>query len=515
MNITIDTSKIFDDFNDHLNLDKNNRILFTSKFGSGKSTFLSEYFEKNSERFLIFKIYPVEYSTSTSEDIFELIKYDLIYQLMVSFHQNLTLENDDYSPILKFQFDFVKQLKYGPLFFKTLSLIDPTGKVKALSEFWDDILEKYEKFKKEHSSEEEDIWQFIFKQGEKLGNPRERDYFSILIAELLQRIKENSSPESENVESASKVKETVLIIDDIDRLDPEQIFRLFNIFSLNFGKDPILNKFGFDRVIFVCDISNIREIYKHKYGGNVDFEGYIDKFYSISPYRFDTNQFLSKFIEEFIKSFEISAEFIDTSNPQKLSNNDYFFLLANFLGILITNKQINLRTLLNTKYSSFRSKEFFLTSKTKYHSSSFPIIFTFNFLEIIFDLSSEVKSVLLHLKEKFDKAEYQLHDYQYANKVTGGNLSEIMNFCLPFILPKNYLEEIYDSINSDGSATAFLPQYNVDIKFRHNAVHGGRREKTFEITLMHEKNNEAARIYINPFQVLFDTYEKCISIGAL
>lgn len=515
MSIRIDTTKIFDDFNNHLNLDRNNRILFTSKFGSGKSTFLSEYFERNSNRFLTFKIYPVEYSTSRSEDIFELIKYDLIYQLMVSFQQNLNLKNDDYSPILKFQFDFVQQFKYGPLFFKTLSLIDPSGKVKALSEFWDDIVEKYEKFKKEHHSEEKDIWQFIFKQGEKLGSPRERDYFSILTEELLERVKNENPAISDDLDGVSKSKETVLIIDDIDRLDPEQIFRLFNIFSLNFGKDPILNKFNFDRVIFVCDIANIREIYKHKYGKNVDFEGYIDKFYSVSPYKFDTNQFLSIFKKEFIRSFEISSEYIDFSNAQRSYDNDYFSLLDNLLGILIYNNQINLRTLLNTKFPNFINKNFNLTARMSHYSSRFPIIFLFNFMELVYDQQSEVRSVLLHLKEKYAQGDYQLHDYRFNEKICGGNLDELMNFCMPFMLPKNTLTEIYDTISSEGSGKVFLSQYDCEVEFRHNAVYGGHNEKKFTISLMHKKDDESSRVYINPFQVLLDTYEKCISIGAI
>lgn len=157
MAIRIDTSKIFTEFDNHLALMKNSRILFTGKFGNGKSTFLSEYFENRKDKFITFKLYPVEYSTSNSEDIFELIKFDLIYQLMVSHHNDLALQNDDYSGILKFQFDFVKELKFGPSFFKTLSLIDPTGKIKALSEYWDYIVEQYHQFKAEHHSEEDNI----------------------------------------------------------------------------------------------------------------------------------------------------------------------------------------------------------------------------------------------------------------------------------------------------------------------------------------------------------------------
>ncbi|HJD91473.1 MAG TPA: hypothetical protein K8V80_02310, partial [Bacteroides coprosuis] len=50
---------------------------------------------------------------------------------------------------------------------------------------------------------------------------------------------------------------------------------------------PGKNKFGFDKIILVCDIDNIKNIYRHRYGAEVDFSGYIDKFYSSTIYYFD------------------------------------------------------------------------------------------------------------------------------------------------------------------------------------------------------------------------------------
>ena len=73
---------------------------------------------------------------------------------------------------------------------------------------------------------------------------------------------------------------TVLLIDDLDRLDPEHVFRLFNIFSAHYDDVTESNKFGFDKIIFVCDINNIQQMFNHRYGINVEFNGYIDKFYS-------------------------------------------------------------------------------------------------------------------------------------------------------------------------------------------------------------------------------------------
>ena len=63
-------------------------------------------------------------------------------------------------------------------------------------------------------------------------------------------------------------------MDDLDRLDPESIFRLLNIFSSFFDRNQ-KNKFGFDKIIIVADYENIKNIFHHKYGEETDFEGYM------------------------------------------------------------------------------------------------------------------------------------------------------------------------------------------------------------------------------------------------
>src|SRR5699024_5526655 len=117
----------------------------------------------------------------------------------------------------------------------------------------------------------------------------ENDSLTQLLFEIVNRLKESSG------------KKAVLIIDDLDRLDPEHIFRLFNIFSAHnqsFGEENEENKFGFDKTIFVCDLENIRKIYHHKYGAEVDFKGYINKFYSTEPYEFNIEEVIHDNIQE-------------------------------------------------------------------------------------------------------------------------------------------------------------------------------------------------------------------------
>jgi hypothetical protein len=342
MDIRIDTTKIFDEFKNHLNLHNNERILFSSKFGTGKSTFLSEYFDKY-QNYNVFKIYPVSYSISQNEDIFELIKYDILYQLLErSENGDFDLIDEDYSQILTFQFNFLKTLKLSSVLFKIIELADKTGKSSIITSIIEKTKEQYRAFKAQHQDEEENIYDYLLKQYSKAGSPRENDLTSQLIYNLLERLVQENFLE----EGGEKFeKENVLIIDDLDRLDPEHIFRLFNIFSVNFGADAIQNKFGFDKIIFVCDLDNIRKIYEHRYGKGVDFEGYIDKFYSNHPFKFDTNQFLTQYVTELLQGFNLPTSYIDFSDKRELMYYSNFIVLKGILNTLIIFKKINLRTL--------------------------------------------------------------------------------------------------------------------------------------------------------------------------
>ncbi len=89
----------------------------------------------------------------------------------------------------------------------------------------------------------------------------------------------------------------ILVIDDLDRIDPEHIFRILNIFSAHDKLGE--NKFGFIKVILVCDINNIKHIYHHFYGKNVDFFGYINKFYSSEVYEYSNKDYVKYFEEDF------------------------------------------------------------------------------------------------------------------------------------------------------------------------------------------------------------------------
>lgn len=87
--------KPLESFNKHLAINENKSLIFSGSFGTGKTYFLKEYFE-NSTKFHSIHLYPVNYSVASNEDIFELIKYDILFSLL---EKNLEFEK---FKILKF-----------------------------------------------------------------------------------------------------------------------------------------------------------------------------------------------------------------------------------------------------------------------------------------------------------------------------------------------------------------------------------------------------------------------------
>ena len=69
-------------FDEHLQA--HSRTIFSASFGEGKSYFLNQ-FKQNSEmqeRYLCLTVYPINYQVAENADIFELIKRDILMQLI-------------------------------------------------------------------------------------------------------------------------------------------------------------------------------------------------------------------------------------------------------------------------------------------------------------------------------------------------------------------------------------------------------------------------------------------------
>ena len=261
------------EFDEHLKITDNSRILFSGKFGKGKTTFLTEFFTNQKKycggkKYDVYSLDPVNYTVATNEDIFKYIKYDIILHFI---QKGKKFDAVDFSLMETASYYLSKHpeeaiksiLKYIP---KVGIVIDELlPKVETL----------YQKIKKfsveiEKSDAGKQAFEFLKEIETEPYSIYENDIVTGMIRQMLG--------------SKEAGTENVLLIDNLDRIDPEHIFRILNVFSsqMDYSIDGTnTNKFFFDKVIIVCDINNIRNIYRNKYGADVDFTGYIDKFFSV------------------------------------------------------------------------------------------------------------------------------------------------------------------------------------------------------------------------------------------
>ncbi|WP_114752013.1 P-loop NTPase fold protein [Pleomorphovibrio marinus] len=278
-------------FKEHLAIPNNQRIIFSGAFGTGKTYFLNRYFEKH-EQYEAIHIYPVNYSVASNEDIFELIKYDILFKLLekgLDFGE-VKIDKGTFLPF------FLKN--HATEIIPSLLGVIPKvgGSMKDIAKGLIDLNNRFEKeFKEANLTNKDRIISYLETFSKNQGSIKEEDFFTQLICGLVGQLKE-------------KGKEIVLIIDDLDRIDPEHIFRIMNVLAahVDIKKDSDQNKFDFDKIILVCDIENIRKIFSNRYGADVDFSGYIDKFYSRSLFHYDLSGEVVKNIDSVFQSVIIN-----------------------------------------------------------------------------------------------------------------------------------------------------------------------------------------------------------------
>lgn len=345
--ISIYIEDLYNHFRSHL--DNNKRILFSGPYGIGKTYFLRDFFKnENIETdYSVFHLFPVNYQVSNNEDIFELIKIDILYHILGKGWVFKKEQQEKISKTLALQTYTISKTSSA---FKAITQILSLGKSKPIYEGVDDlekIIRDFSKYYKELNEEEDSldkIKEFANVFEKKKGSIYEFDNITQLISELLEK---QTSVENQADETDIKKKENVLIIDDLDRIDPEHIFRILNVFSAHFDiRNEDSNKFGFDKVIFVCDIENIRNIFFAKYGCNTDFNGYINKFFSSHIYHFENKTEIKETIEKFL----------DRKLSRREVHKRYTSIkedIIEFLGIFIDSERINIRHLKNLETFDF------------------------------------------------------------------------------------------------------------------------------------------------------------------
>lgn len=252
-------------------------------------------FEKNSaDEYIIFRIYPVNYQVAENKDIFENIKRDLLMQ-MLSY-----IEFEEFDSNLSCLLYYYFQNNISDLLEDSIGLI-PDINIGVINTDWIkkplmNLLKNIKKFKEQSqaSNESTQIENFIKAFDYYKGSIYEFDTVSQIICRLNKQIKEQEN------------KQIILVIEDLDRIDPAHIFRILNIMSAHIERSHCgvkeweitngENKFLFDKILLVCDFDNIKNIFHHFYGKETDFLGYISKFSSNKPFYYSLKDGYKEFI---------------------------------------------------------------------------------------------------------------------------------------------------------------------------------------------------------------------------
>lgn len=287
------------EFYHHLSTADVDRTIFSAKFGDGKTEFLHQFKEKYSDEYTFYTLYPVNYQIAPNEQIMEYIKRDLLFQLILN-GAFTSIDKISGSILLQWYvnenlFDIAKDIiKFTPSILGSENqfvavLKGVTALVKGIKE----QCEEFDEFKAEIAEGDfEKATKIIEKLSEEAGNIYELDPISWLIAQGI----------------ANKGGKSVLIIEDLDRIDPAHLFRILNIFSAHIDRhylcsdktinkdgkekpfDELPNKFGFDKIIFVMDAESTEAAFMNFYG-NSNYEGYINKFFSKRVFEYSITKY--------------------------------------------------------------------------------------------------------------------------------------------------------------------------------------------------------------------------------
>jgi len=408
----------------------NKRILFSAPFGAGKSYFLEKYF-KNSDDYNFINLYPVDYSVTSNDDIFEIIKFDVLEALLARYSNEIKLTEEDLSQALITQEFLRNEVNYYEVF-KVFAKYFPGGEavtdgIDVLKKQFDEHNTFSEKMKRKPSDNAADFIRQIRKTKNSI---RELDEVSLMIKSFVERVIEANQ------------KRFILIVDDLDRLDPDHIFRIINVFTAHHNSKTELNKFGFDKVVFVCDVNNIEHMFKHRFGPQADFTGYIDKFYSKNIFEFDGRSFLKEvYYDDFIKSKRYLDE--DNFNLQTLRKlNDGSSVIDGFKRIvndLIDIDAIRIRSILKFQALKLPTNKVVLYGmqfQSAYHDFLVLIFLLRQLMPRLSDLKDSIAKLASDYVKKFPNRVVLDEDEAFAELIARSSF--------PFLFPETSLVRHYE-----------------------------------------------------------------------
>jgi hypothetical protein len=443
-----DTKENFKSFLD----DGPSQILFSGKFGTGKTYFLDKFFNKEDKDYNIFHLFPVNYQIQDANgDIIDLIKYDILIELLKK-DENIFDKNnsEDISMVqyIKKEFDTNTFLRSA-----ISTLVDPIPKIgKVLGKPLKDLSQFHSNFQKFKEGEKGIVNEYIEKI-RKSNSSNETDILSEIIKRKIEGLDKKKILEGLD-------KKKILILDDLDRVDPKYIFRLLNIFSSFFDQNGG-NKFGFDKIIIVADYNNLKSIFHHQYGNDTDFLGYIDKFFTTKPYHFDNKKSILNTIDIILSTIKSSDKNLENSLRE---DGDLQFILKYFFTQTTSNNIINLRELLkSTKYQLNNLKE----------ETFFAGLFgDERKIENIFDISIRILLEIFLDKENLIKV---------INKIlVSDNIDK--DICIPFDIYIGIMLKVLNINVKEGEKVSIKSNYEVEgipTEFTYLKVISGSEEKLF------------------------------------
>jgi len=516
--IKIDNSGEIGRFLSHLQERDNKRLLVTAPFGAGKSYFLNDFFAAHPQ-YLPVTLYPGDYSVSSNEDIFELIKYDIIDALLACYPDRLNLTGNDFSNLLLAQQFLSSEADFLPLL-KSLAQTQSIGFEKLLEIFEHSkaLYRKFTSFKERITDiETRKLKAFMQPVEQKRGSIRENDGITRFIAELLSRIK--VSAEHNSARSHEGMKQTILVVDDLDRLEADQIFRLFNIFSAHHDSREDANKFGFDKVILVCDLDNLEHMFRHRYGPKASFDGYIDKFYSYEPYIFNQQAFLKQKAREYLLYFEED----NVARQDSLLSDDRFGKKSMFFETVsgLAEEMVERSLLRARNFQKFKAYQFqdwrIELDDRQYSSRYFPLLVMARTLGQFFPRTADLIAAIDELATNFPS------NYEAKSK-SGHKLfqSQMVSYALPFLV-ENFtdLSHLRSSeehqfarvLNEHGNR--FYIVFSAKDSFSRDYVELVYEKVVLDATLNNKRNMEPQMSYPNFYHFFSVALKRCVQLGYL
>ena len=303
---TIDITHELKRFEQHLS--RNPQTILSAKFGDGKTYFLNEHIRQHEADTLFVVLHPVNYVVSPNEDIFEYIKRDILCALM----HTEELQNIDWKKTIK---DVLLSKDFAELTDDMLTMLAPHLQMiseiipiaKILPKSVDLVMQVRDNVS---------LKKYIEHFQEVKGGLFEVDDISIVIQKTIQAIQAHD-------------KRCVLIIEDLDRLDPGHLFRILNVLSAHIDSDKCTNKFCFDNIVAVLDYDTTRHIFHHFYGEKANYEGYMSKFMSSHPFEYSITKVAHEQLFNYIEKechFSALCEF--PSNVNNVTLHHYLASLS-------------------------------------------------------------------------------------------------------------------------------------------------------------------------------------------